>query len=63
MRRTYQQWIVFASKTVLMHSEARQTEALEFEAEEGLLRGRTRKTGGSCSNSLNTSMGSGEKFL
>ena len=31
-----------------MHSEAKQTETSEFGAEEGLLQGHARKTGGSC---------------
>ena len=36
------------------HSEAKQIKTLEFGAERGLLQGRARRTGSSCSKDLNS---------
>ena len=46
-----------------MHSEAKQTEMLEFGAEKGLLQDQARRMGGSCSKTLNSLGFQGEAFI
>ena len=45
------------------HSEAKQTETLEFGAEKGLLQGQARRTGGSCPKTLDSSKGFSKVLL
>ena len=47
----------------LMHSEAKQTEMLEFGAEKGLQQRQARRTGSSCWKDPNSRMGFEEEFL
>ena len=46
-----------------IHSEAKQSEMLEFEAQTGLLQDQVRRSGGSHSRDLNSLMDFKEEFL